>query len=538
MNGAKYLCAILEKKGVEHIFGLFGDIQTDFAHAIRESSIRWIGVHNEKSGGFMADIYARVSEKPGIIFTTLGPGATNLTSALANATQDRSPLIAISDQVPYVEFNLETHQFVDLQKAFGKNTGITKFATVVKSAVELQEVINKAFSIATAEPKGAVHISIPITVFREDVPSFKLISNQSQEKKIPKSTISPRQLLEILQREKRGLVIAGGSIERSKAEKAFVAFVEKYKLPVITTFRGKNAIPSDHPYCLGTISRHLTTIVQEVIRQVGYILTIGYDYNEGVKPVIWKSREKDVVNIEIFDNRIKGIFSPDSLFGDISEILNSLILGKTPRYNDHFSFKAIKVKIETRVHEALDVQRHELHPKRIIDAVNRLYAKNAVIVCDVGLNKYYSGLLLKATQSNKILFSNGQSAMAFSSGSLGAKIADPKKDVIVLVGDGGFLMDVQEVLTAVENKQPIIWVIFNNGGLGLIEQAQLKDGAKAHGVHFSKIFFERLAEAFGAVGKRVEPGEDVYSVLKKIKKAKKPAIVDVSVEYTPRRKTY
>lgn len=537
MNGAEYLCEILGMWGVKHVFGLFGDIQTHFAHAVQKSNIEWIGVHNEKSGGFMADIYARVSGKPGIIFTTLGPGATNLTSALSNATQDRSPLIAISDQVAYKDFNLQTHQFIDMQKAFSRETGITKYSTLVKKAKELPAVLQTAFNIANTEPKGAVHISIPVTVFKEKV-SPKFISIKRSPNIFPKSTITFEGLVKRLRTKRRGLIIAGGSIERSHAEKEFSKFVEKFRLPVLTTFRGKNAIPSDHPYCLGTISRHLSGAMKEVLQEVDYILTIGYDYNEGVKPEIWKGREKDVVNIDVFDNRIGKIFSPPSLFGNIREIIKDLSSQKSPEYMGTFDFRKTKQKVADIIDEALDVRHKSLHPKRIIDAINKLYNKNAVIICDVGLNKYYSGLLLKATATNRILFSNGQSAMAFSSGAIGAKIADPQQDVIVLVGDGGFLMDLQEILTAVENKKPIICVIFNNGGLGLVEQAQLKEGSKAHGVHFSKIFFTKLAEAFGLEGRRIEAGQDLYLVLKKIKKLQRPAIIDVSVEYTPKRRSY
>lgn len=537
MNGAQYLCQILQRKGVEYIFGLFGDIQTDFAHAVRESSMHWIGVHNEKSGGFMADIYARVSGKPGIIFTTLGPGATNVVSALANATHDRSPLIAISDQVPLEEFHPDTHQYIDLEKAFAKETGITKYTAVVKKIWDLSRIFETAFTIANTEPKGAVHISIPITIFREKIGRPKYIRNYFKQK-YPKSTLTYRQLLHRLRTRKRGIVIAGGSIERMSTQPQFRSFIEKYKLPVLTTFRGKNAIPSDHPNCLGTISRHLSSVISKVFNQVGFILTIGYDYNEGVKPTIWKGREKDLINIDIFDNRIKKVFYPPSLFGSLLKIFNKLVLEKAPKYIDDFDFVGTRQKIKQIIDEALDVENPKLHPRRITDAVNRLYGDNAIIVCDVGLNKYYSGLLLKTTASNRILFSNGQSAMAFSSGALGAKIASPTKDVVVLVGDGGFLMDCQEVITAVENKKIIVWIIFNNGGLGLIEQAQLKEGAEAHGVHFSKIFFAKLAEAFGLIGHRVEAEKNVYTVLHKVKEQKKVAIIDVVVEYTPRRKSY
>lgn len=544
MNGAQYLCRILKKKGVKHVFGLFGDIQTDFAHAIRESSIQWIGVHNEKSGGFMADIYARVSNVPGIIFSTLGPGGTNLTSALANATQDRSPLIAISDQVPLSEFNMGTHQYVDFKKAFDPKTGITKLTLVVKRIEDMQIIFEKAFEVAMKEPRGAVHISIPADIFgrKINLGGKRLKNSPVEEKSQPanvKSTISYAEFLKKIQKSKnRGVVIVGGSVERASARREFRSFIERFDLPVLTTFRGKNAIPSDHKQCLGTISRHLAEAMTEVISKASFVLTIGYDYNEGIRPSFWKGKEKKLFNIDSYDNRIRGIFNPPSLFGNLKNVLYDLSREKQPNYLDGFNYVFLKKKLHSIVLRELSVDNVKLHPGRITEAVSKLYDKDAVIVCDIGLNKYYSGLLLSATDNNRIIFSNGQSAMAFSSGAMGAKVADSKKDVVALVGDGGFLMDSQEVLTSVEYEKPVIWIVFNNGGFGLIEQAQQKKGPKTHGVHFNKVFFTKLAHAFGMIGKRIEPGENLLPILQEIKKLNRSAIIDVPVEYTPRRKYY
>lgn len=537
MNTASYLCSLLEKHAVEYVFGLFGDIETDFAHAIASSSIRWVGVHNEKSGGFMADIYARVSGKTGVVFTTLGPGATNLTSALANATQDRSPLVALSDQVPSKDFRIDTHQFVDLERAFHPNTGITKYTAVVHSAKDLPDIMERAFAIAQEEPKGAVHISIPHDIFGMDtgtVPAHKI---PGREQKKVKSTYSYAQLVRLLSTGEQGLVIAGGPIERSGSREAFVTFIERFNLPVLTTFRGKNAIPTDHPNCLGTISRHLADAVKTIIAESAYVLTVGYEYNEGINPSLWNVKKDAVYNISSYDNHVDGIFTPPSLFGNLPAIFADLSSEKRPAAAVKRSYKALKLSLQETVKDALNVNIPSLHPQRITDAVNAVF-KNAIIVCDVGLNKYYAGLLLHADRDRRVLFSNGQSAMAFSSGALGAKLADPRKDVVVLVGDGGFLMDMQEVLTTIENRQPVTWIIFNNGGLGLIEHAQLKNGRSSHGVHFTKVFFKQLAESFGLTGKRVKKTDDLTKILQDIRKKQQSAIVDVPVVYTPLRKSY
>lgn len=533
MNGAEYLCRSLEQAGVDTVFGLFGDIQTEFAHAIGRSKINWVSTFNEKSGGFMADIYARVSKKPGVVYTTLGPGATNLTSALANATQDRSPLIAISDQVHSGEFGLETHQFIDLERAFSPETGITKFSATARSVSDIPELVGKAIVISTHEPQGAVHLSIPADLY-------------AKELRIPCSTFNLEKYgyfkhkgFEISELKKRlsgddlGLVIAGGLIERQGLEDEFAEFVKRFDLPVLTTFRGKNSIESNNFRNIGTISRHLGELLPQILSKMRYLVTIGYDYNEGVKPDLWKQYNLDVYNINSHDNRVEGVFQPKSLFGDPREILKELF-GNADLLSKDLNIEALRKMVGEKIRHALDVEDVMYHPGRIVDAVNDVYSKNSVIICDIGLNKYYSGLLLNSTLTNQIIFSNGMSSMAFTSGALGAKIAAPDKSVVALVGDGGFFMDPQEVITAVRYKKPIVWAVFNNGGLGLVEQAQLKNGDSHHGVRFNKVGIAQLAEGMGAKGISLQPGEDVGRALREARDYDRPVVLDIPVKYRVR----
>ncbi|MGB4966556.1 MAG: thiamine pyrophosphate-binding protein [Microgenomates group bacterium] len=535
MNGAEYIIEILRKKDTQYIFGLFGDIETKFAQAISNSSINWIGVHNEKTGGFIADIYSRVSNKPGIVFTTLGPGGTNLATALANATQDRSALIAISDQVDVKDCIIDTHQYIDFVKAFHPNTGITKYTALVKNINSLEHIFDKAFYLATTEPKGAVHISIPSSLFSQQLPiTFQRRNKSYQIKYNNKSTLSYKNLLNTITSPKPGLVIVGGLIERTHSQKEFRDFVEKIGAPVLKTFRGINALPSSHSQCLGTISRHIQSSFIEIVKEVGYVLLVGYDYNEGVKPSLWEQRKDSVYNISSFDNRVGQVFNPPTLIHDIPQLFRK-ILHDIPASNKrpHFPFVKIDSNLKKQTKKALQVRNAALHPGHIIKAINKLYTNNTIIICDVGLNKYYSGLLLKSTSKNKIIFSNGLSTMAFSAGALGAKIADPTKDIIVLTGDGGFLMDLQEIITSLQYRQQIVWIVFNNGGLGLIEQAQMLDESvdEGFGTEFGKVNFQQLATAFGIAGKYVPKAKDVYPILKRVKESHQSAIIDVKVEY-------
>ena len=198
-----------------------------------------------------------------------------------------------------------------------------------------------------------------------------------------------------------------------------------------------------------------------------------------------------------------------------------------------FPFSQIKKEVLDVIHTSLRTQNEKRDPRYIIEAVNDIYDKNTTIVCDVGLNKYYAGLLLKGRGKNQILFSNGLSSMAFTSGSLGAAIGNPKREVVALVGDGGFLMDSQEVLTTSLYGKKIVWIIFNNGGLGLIEKAQVKNGGEPYGVRFHTFSIRGLARSMGAYGIRIKKTSDLTSALREVKKMQIPVVIDVPVDYSP-----
>ncbi len=531
MKVSDLIVKILENNGVKHVFGVLGDIETDLAESLRKSKLKFIAAKNEKSAAFMADIYARVSQTIGICFSTVGPGATNLLSGLANANQDRSAVIALSDQLPTSHMGLKEHQFVDFDKLFHPSTGVTKWNKTLQKAEQTQDVFREAFKQASSEFKGSVHIGLPVDLLAQSV--------FCQEKELkfditpcyPK--VSDKSIQEIYQkiRKGKGIIFLGGSVKRNNAQKSFVKFLESSKLPVISSFMGKGTMDEEHDLYLGTISRHLHDIFKAIFAEADFILNIGYDFSEGVQPSVFGRMDK-LINIDAADNSVPGRYEPpQNIFGDLNMIFSALASQPYER-NDSMDHDSIRKKIHQAIYGDLDMDVYPPRPHRIMEAINAIYGSNSIIVCDVGLNKYYAGLLLRVKESSQVIFSNGMSSMAFSSGALAAKLARPERDVIVITGDGGFLMDPQEVSTCVQYNVPLTILVLNNSGLGLVEKKQKKSFGHGYEVAFGNPDYVKFAEAFGAQGYSIRSWAQLEDVLTESRRNKKVNIIDVPVDYS------
>jgi acetolactate synthase I/II/III large subunit len=536
MNGSDVVVQALLDNRVKYIFGVPGDIQTDLFRALKKSPIRFITARNEKCAAFMADIYSRVSGECGVCFSTVGPGATNLVSGLANATHDRSAVVAISDQVPTSQLVKNTHQYINYDLLFSPESGVVKAGTTIKHINQISRDLNNAFHLAKAEYPGAVHIGLPIDLLQTSIDnlsetSFSSISQSSHKEDLQNIAEEIKAIKNHID-NKRVIVVAGPSINRTHCQKEFREFINRTNFPVISTFNGKGSLLDEDPHFIGTISRHLQDIFTKIFAEADVVLLIGYDYIEGIKPETFGNPEK-IINLDVVDNRVFQKFQPRiNAFGDLAHILKNVAPLPLHHHSINWDIDEIRKTIRQRIYGGLDMEVYPPRPHRIIEAVNKVYGDNSIIVCDVGLNKYYSGLLLKSTSSNTILFSNGMSSMAFSSGALAAKLARPDKEVVVLCGDGGFLMDLQEISTCVHYNIPITIIVFNNGGLGLIEQAQRKQFNDYHEVHFAGPDYVALAKSLGAEGYSIKSQGQLEKVLVESRKNNQVNVIEVPVNYS------
>lgn len=531
MKVADAIVKHLEGLGVEYIFGVPGDIQTLFLDRICASKIKFITMRNEKCAAFAADQYSRVSKKPGVCYSTVGPGATNLVSGLANATMDKSAVVAISDQVMSDNFGTNTHQYINMEKLFSPETNVAKGSFCLKNPKDVGRCIEDAFVLAMSQPHGAVHISIPADVYSAEADGAAIASFADLQKKVAVTGMSGSvdAVLQTLAAEPKGLILVGENVKKMGAESAFQKMVETLGYPVMTTFRGKGAIRSDHPLAIGVLSRHFKDVLAEIFSSIDVLFLVGYDYSEGVEPKTWEKYNLKVVNMDVVNNEVPGKFTPElSCYGDLSALF-SKVGGSVKMRDPQIRVQDLKAAIRKTIYGNFDMENFPIRPHRIIEALDQVFGDEAIYICDVGFNKYYSGLLL---QGRNVLCSNGQSAMAFSSGAIGAKLAGGDKPVVVVVGDGGFLMDPQEISTAVRYNVPYTIVIMNNSGLGLTRSAHQKaSGNYPAALTFPNPDYELLARSFGAKGHHVRSTGDLIPALQEAKASQKLCIVDVPVEY-------
>jgi acetolactate synthase I/II/III large subunit len=519
MKFSKFLVKYLEEMGVKHIFGIPGDIQTDFAFALKNSSIQFITVRNEKSAGFMADIYSRVSGKLGVCFATVGPGATNLVSGLANANGDRSAVLAITDQVD--EQFLESHQYIDQSRIFDPKTGVTKMSAMLDEE-NVKSILERVYREAFSEPRGAVHIGIPVALQKKYIKYSKPMFDVR-----PLPVIKNWHKLNQLIKGKRNLAIFGGVVNRLRINQDITQWIERCEIPSLVTFRGKGAIPWNHRLFIGTISRYLIEEISPLLKGIDNLILVGYDYNEGVKPDLWKDLKSNIININTYDNRLRGIFQPQiNFFGGLSQFFKKI----DAKGKNEIDIGKLRLQLMNKIYKKIDMSSYPIRPHRIIESINKNFP-NAIKVCDVGKNKYYSGLLLEANDCNSVFFSNMQSAMGFSSGALGATFAT-ENQVVVITGDGGFMMEPQEIATAKRYNKHLIVVIMNDNGLGLVRSKQLKDYNSRYEVDFPNPDFIKLAESFGAKGYSIRSAGEFDKLMSEVAKSNQFTIVDVPVDYS------
>ncbi|MER3400932.1 MAG: acetolactate synthase large subunit [Thermoflexus sp.] len=533
MNGATLLVESLQQEKVPVIFGLPGD-EVAFFEALRGSSIRFITVRHEQAAAFMADAYGRLAGRPGVCFSTLGPGATNLATGLANALLDRSPVVALSDQVSTDQMRLGVHQYVDLAAFFQP---ITKWSAVIRDPELISPTLHYAFQVARAERPGPVHLSLPANVLERECFLFNLKAALPERALPLRPGPDPRALQQIaawLQEALAPVLLVGNLPLRAGAAASLRRFVEAYQIPTLTTYMGKGALPEDHPLCLGVISRHARGELMKLFAVCDLIMTIGYDEVEGVKPALWTvGNHKRLVSIDsVFEAEAGGILKSDlHLAGDLHAILEGLTALAPAGRRPWLEVPAVREAMRKPLQEP-PAESAPLSPGSVTRVLGQVLPEDAVIAVDVGLNKYAMGLGYRLRGRQRILFSNGLSAMGFAlPAALGARCACPDAPIVAVSGDGGFLMNVQELETSLRHRLPVVAVVLRDNALGLIRRMQVARFGAAVGTDLGNPDLPALAAAFGARGITVESADELADVLSEALPSGQTWVVDVPVSY-------
>ena len=519
----------LENEGVEYIFGIPGEENESFIMALQSSKIRFISTRHEQGAAFMADVYGRLTGKAGVCLSTLGPGATNLITGVADANLDRAPLVALTAQGDLKRQHKESHQNIDIVQAFKP---ITKWNAKVISPIIIPEVVRKAFRISQMEKPGATHIELP-----EDVADKEAALQPMQVSKNPSFIPDESEFsraVAIIKNSKNPLILIGNGAVRSRASEEVLEFAEKNNIPVTNTFMSKGVLPHEHPLCLFTVGLQAKDYVMCNFDQADLIITIGYDLVE-YAPSFWnRDNSKKIIHIDSQPSEVDFFYRPEvELVGNIKVSLKKLT--NMTKFNKEMPDYPNRLRkfILKQFEENKNSTDFPVKPQKIIWDLREAMAPDDILISDVGAHKIWIARMFSAKKPNTCIISNGFAAMGIAvPGAIAAKLATPDVNVVAATGDGGFMMNSQELETAKRLGVNFTVVIFSDNKYGLCEWKQQDHYKRTFGVDFTNPDFVKYAESFGAKGYSIKKTKELLPLLKKAIRSKDISIIEVPVDYT------
>ena len=519
----------LESEGVKYVFGIPGEETLDLNESLSDSSIDFVPVRHEQGGAYMADAYGRLTGRAGVCLGTLGPGATNLVTAVADAFLDRAPLVALTGQSDLERMHKESHQYIDL---LGIMRPVVKWNARVSSPEIVPEVVRKAFKVAESEKPGSTHLELPEDVMMRPLDASPLprhapVQPEPGMRELQRAT-------EIIMAADRPVILAGNGAIRTHASRALRAFVHTTGIPVAETFMAKGLLDYEDPHALGTVGLQARDYELAGFEDADVVISVGYDLVEH-KPEHWNPRaDKKIVVIDTVAAEIDEFFMPEvELIGDIAHVLARLAAGCSRKNASPPESDRLRQLVFGALRDARDDDHFPMRPPRVLSDIRQALRRCDVLVSDVGLHKLWIGRMFPAHEPGTVLIANGLAGMGFALPTgIAAKLVDPHRHVVTVSGDGGFLMNCQELETAVRLKTPVVNVIWENGQFGSIVWKQDNKFGRHFGVDFGNPDFVKLAEAFGAPAWRCTSADDFAQRLSHALTLDLPSVIVVPIDYS------
>lgn len=539
MKSSDLFVKCLENEGVEYIFGVPGEENMDLLESLRtlresgKTKIEFITTRHEQGAAFMADVYGRLTGKAGVCLATLGPGATNLLTGIADANMDNAPLVAITGQTTLASSHRASHQYIDVIECFRP---VTKWTTRVTHGKVIPEIIRKAFRLAEMEKPGACHIELS-----EDVAKAEIIVQDSSDidpLPICKTyySLPDRQSLEeaakLIEESKYPIILTGNGVIRGKASEALRKFAKKANISVAATFMGKGAISYRDERSLMSVGLQAHDYIACGFDHADLIIAVGFDFVEYSPRFINPDKNKKIIHIDFLHSEVDNCYNTDvELVGKIDDSLNALTELVSPKKDVKYNLK-LREYILGQLCEHRNNDGFPVTPQRILFEIRDALDDHDIVISDVGAHKLWVSRMYPAYEPNTVIISNGFASMGFGlPGGIAAKLVNPDKRVVVVTGDGGFLMNDQELETACRLKLNIVIVIFVDSEFGLIAWKQMARYKHKFGVFFNNPDFGKLAEAYGAASYKITAAKDLPIALKKSFEHDGPVIIEVPVDY-------
>ena len=526
MKAAELFVKCLENEKVEYIFGIPGEENIDVMDALLDSPIKFVTTHHEQGAAFMADVYGRLTGRAGVCMATLGPGATNLITGVADANMDRAPVVAIAGQGATTRLHKESHQILDLVSMFQP---ITKYSAQILDPAIVPEIVRKAFKVAQTEKPGATFIDFPENVAEMKVDKVPIKVQTAYTSEAPTRKIEAAAAL--ISGAKAPVILAGNGVIRQGAAQALVTFAEALGIPVANTFMAKGVIPFSNELSLGTIGLKARDLPWFAFEKTDVVVCVGYDMVE-YHPDVWNPEgDKTIVHIDALPAEVdEHYIVAVGVLGDIASSLRALAALAKPQAET--PFKAVRKALEAdRAEHAKDTG-FPIKPQKIVWDLREVLGADDIAISDVGAHKMWMSRMYRAERPNTCIISNGFAAMGIAvPGAIAAKLAYPDRKVVAVTGDAGFMMNSQEIETALRMKTPIVVLIWNDSEYGLITWHQLRHFGRPSHIAFKNPDFVKYAESFGAKGYRIERSEDLLPTLERAIADDTVVIIDCPVDY-------
>jgi acetolactate synthase I/II/III large subunit len=523
----------LEAEGVRYVFGVPGEENADVMMSLLDSDIEFIICRHEQGAAFMADLWGRMTGEPGVCLGTLGPGATNLITGVANADMDHSPVVVITGQGATTRLHKDSHQAMDATAMFDP---VTKWGATIWDARNLTEVTRKAFKLARAEHPGATHIELPEDVAKQDlddepiVPGMKVRRPAAEEKAVARA-------LELLAAAERPIVLAGHGCVRTRVSKQLNALVDATGMSAAMTFMGKGAISDRHPQSLFAAGLGARDHVIDAFEQADCVLAIGYDFTEW-HPEKWNvGSRKEVVHLDFQPAEVDAHYRPAvEVVGDLANALWQINAGLTDAHRDKGwpALAELRRTLEFEILEEFSLDGgFPVKPQRALHDIRAELADDDVLISDVGAHKMWTARHYPTYEPGTCIISNGFCSMGIAlPGAIGAKLARPDKRVVGLMGDGGFLMNVQELDTAYQYGLNPVYVVWDDSAYGLIAWKQEAQFGRTSHTGMRHHDLVGIARGFGAHATRIESADDLRPALKEaFAVTDRPSVIVVPIDY-------
>ena len=526
MKAAELLVKCLENENVEYIFGIPGEENIDVMDALLDSPIRFVTTHHEQGAAFMADVYGRLTGRAGVCMSTLGPGATNLITGVADANMDRAPIVAIAGQGATTRLHKESHQILDLVNMFQP---VTKYSTQILDPGIVPEIVRKAFKVAQTEKPGASFIDFPENIAEMSVDKNPIKVQAAYTSKAPARYLE--EAARLITAARAPVILAGNGVIRQGAAEALVTFAEVLRIPVANTFMAKGVMPFTNELSLGTIGMKARDLPWFAFEKADVVICVGYDMVE-YHPDVWNPHgSKTIIHIDALPAEVDECYvKAVGVLGDLQSSLRSIALKARPQSTS--PFKAVRKAIVADRAEYSEDTEFPVKPQKIVWDLREVLGPEDIAISDVGAHKMWMSRMYKAERPNTCIISNGFAAMGIAvPGAIAAKLAYPDRKVVAVTGDAGFMMNSQEIETALRMKTSFVVLIWNDSEYGLITWHQMRHFGRPSHIEFKNPDFVKYAESFGAKGYRVERTEDLLPTLQEALAQDTVVVIDCPVDY-------